>query len=254
MKFVTFNLRCDYQQDGINCFAYRQSLILRAVRREKPDVICFQEVLPHMAAWLKENLTDYYVVGCGRGEKLDGEQMTVAFRKEDYQLLEMQTVWLSETPAVPGTLYPGQSHCPRTCTDAVLMEEESGQVFRVMNTHLDHEGREARERGLLQILRHADGETFFAGVPVILAGDFNAEPEDEEMRPLSEIPGLTVASKDIGCTYHGYGKAECPAQIDYIVLLGALRCTEIRKWTEEDNGVFLSDHYPVCAEISLDPA
>ncbi len=56
MRFVTFNLRCDYQQDGINCFCYRQPLILRAVAEEKPDVICFQEVLPHMADWLKESL------------------------------------------------------------------------------------------------------------------------------------------------------------------------------------------------------
>ena len=31
-------------------------LILEKIRQEKPDIIGFQEVLPHVAAWLKENL------------------------------------------------------------------------------------------------------------------------------------------------------------------------------------------------------
>ena len=249
MRFVTFNLRCDYQQDGINCFCYRQPLILRTVAEEKPDVICFQEVLPHMADWLKESLPEYYIIGCGRGEKLDGEQMSVAFRKKDYQLLEMRTFWLSETPSVPGSRYPGQSECPRTCTDAVLMELRSGKVFRVMNTHLDHEGKEARERGLRQILRQMKAEPVFSDVPVILAGDFNAEPGSEEMAPLAEDGGLTDATKDIGITWHGYGLTDRPAQIDYIVLRGGISCSGIRKWENEENGVFLSDHYPVCADI-----
>ena len=34
-------------------------LILEKIRQEKPDIIGFQEVLPHVAAWLKENLTEY---------------------------------------------------------------------------------------------------------------------------------------------------------------------------------------------------
>ena len=118
-KFVTFNLRCDRNQDGENCFVYRQPLILKVIGEERPELLCFQEVLPHMAAWLKRSLPDYYAVGCPRGQKLDGEQVTVAFRKEGYQLLEMHTFWLSETPAAPGSRYPGQSSCPRTCTETL---------------------------------------------------------------------------------------------------------------------------------------
>ena len=250
MKFVTFNLRCDHQQDGNNCFIYRQPLILRTIHEEKPDVICFQEVLPHMAAWLKKNLPAYYVIGCGRGEKLDGEQMTVAFRKEDYQLLEMRTFWLSETPLIPGSRYPGQSSCPRTCTEAVLMEEASGQVFRVFNTHLDHVGQEARERGLKQILRRAEAVELFPDAPMILAGDFNAEPSSDEMAPLRHSPGLRNVTERIGFTYHGYMAADPPTQIDYIVTGGPVSCVSVEKWTQCENGVFLSDHYPVCAELA----
>lgn len=247
MKFVTFNLRCDHQQDGENCFVYRQPKILSKIGREKPDVICFQEVMPHMAAWLKENLKDYCTAGLGRGEKLDGEQMTVAFRREAFRLLELHTFWLSETPGVPGSRYPGQSSCPRICTEAVMLEEESGTVFRVLNTHLDHVGKEARKRGLAQILRWAEEPGPFCGRPMILAGDFNAEPDSEEMAQLEMHPGLTNVTREIGATFHGYGRADPPEQIDYIVLSGGVRCAGVCRWTDVEDGVYLSDHYPVCA-------
>ena len=248
MKIVTFNLRTDHQQDGENCFVYRQPLIVRAIGREKPDVICFQEVLPHMAVWIRKNLPDYCSVGCGRGKMLDSEQMTVSFRKESYQLMELHTFWLSETPAVPGSRYPGQSSCPRICTDAVLLEEAGGHIFRVLNTHLDHVGTEARERGLAQILDYAERTDAFPGIPLILAGDFNAEPDSEEMGILNRCPGLTDVTRQIGVTYHGYGRGDPPSQIDYIVLSDAFRCVRVTKWTDTEQGVFLSDHYPVCAE------
>ena len=66
LKFVTFNIRCDYNQDKDNSFCFRKQEIEEKLEREQPDIICFQEVLPHVAIWLKETLRDYYVVGCGR--------------------------------------------------------------------------------------------------------------------------------------------------------------------------------------------
>ena len=91
LKIVTFNIRCDYGQDGENQFCYRKDLIKNKIEKEHPDIICFQEVLPHVAKWLKDNLTDYYVVGCGREKELDGEQMTVAVEKTRFQMISMET-------------------------------------------------------------------------------------------------------------------------------------------------------------------
>ena len=72
MKFVTFNIRCDFGQDGANNFIYRRPLILEN-QTGKAGYHRFQEVLPHVAAWLKENLTEYYIAGCGREKDLTGE-------------------------------------------------------------------------------------------------------------------------------------------------------------------------------------
>ena len=249
MKLVTFNIRYDTPGDGENCFCYRQPLILRAIAEKRPDILCFQEILPHVKSWLKDSLPDYYVVGCPRGEALDGEQVSVAFRKDGWQLLEMRSFWLSETPFVPGSRYPGQSDCPRICTEVLLQEESAGRVLRVFNTHLDHVGVEARERGLKQILRRAEEAELFPEAPVILTGDFNAEPDSPEMAMLRQTPGWIHLTEGIGVTYHGFGKARSPAQIDYILLRGSLQCKSVQKWTEEENGVFLSDHYPICVEL-----
>ena len=103
LKLVTFNIRCDYDQDGANSFRFRKPVILKKLAEEKPDVICFQEVLPHVAVWLKENLTEYTVIGCGRSETLEDEQMTVAFRTKRLNLINMETFWLSPTPYVPAS-------------------------------------------------------------------------------------------------------------------------------------------------------
>ena len=252
IKVVTYNIRGDFGTDDENNFFHRQPLMLKAIEREKPDVIGFQEVHPRTAIWLRENLKGYYVIGCGREKKLDGEQMTVAFRADRFNLMEMRTFWLSETPYVPASRYEEQSDCPRSSTEVVLMEYETGKVFRVLNTHLDHVGAGARKLGLRQILNYLNDVKLFPGAPVILMGDFNAWPDSEEMKVFDEFPGYTSAADGLGITYHGYMKSNHPECIDYIYIRGAVKKLNAYKWTDEENGVFLSDHYPVCAELMLD--
>ncbi len=246
MKIVTFNIRCDFGQDGANNFCFRKPLILEKLRREQPDVICFQEVLPHVAVWLKESLWDYYVIGCGRSAALEDEQMAVAYRKDRLNLIQMETFWLSETPCTPGSRYPKQSVCPRTGTEAVLEELASKRVFRLVNVHLDHEQADARERGLRQVLAKVEKPALFPSAPVVIAGDMNAEPDSPEMAVLRGSP-FTNAAAGTGATYHGYGK-DTPCAIDYILTRG-FACGKVEKWTEQRDGVYLSDHYPVCAVL-----
>lgn len=248
MKLVTYNIRYDCGQDGINNFSCRKSFILETIAREKPDVIGFQEVLPHVALWLKENLKDYYVVGCPRETDLTGEQVCIAFRPDKFNLMKMDTFWLSPTPYVPGSRYPEQSICPRTCTEVVLQELSGGKIFRMLNTHLDHEGSLARVLGAKQILEAMDNAQFFPDAPIVLVGDMNAEPDSPEMELIaSRMENLT---KGIGITYHGFmGPNQCC--IDYIFVSGAISGSDVRKWTDSRDGVFLSDHFPVSAELTL---
>lgn len=246
MKIVTFNIRCDYNQDGENSFAARKELILRCIRRERPDIIGFQETLPHVVRWLRENLGDYTVAGCGREAELDGEHMLLACRRDSLQLLGLSTFWLSPTPEQPGSRYADQSICPRCCCEALLREEETNRVFRIFVTHLDHETAYAREEGLRLILKQMGEAT-----PTILLGDFNACPDAPELAPLRAHTALRDVTADSGPTFHNYGQAA--EKIDYILATPEFLPESTKVWADCENGVFLSDHYPVEAVLRLLP-
>ena len=252
LKLVTFNIRCDYEQDGSNNFSCRKPLILEKLSKEKPDVICFQEVLPHVAAWIKETFPDYYVIGCGRSETLEDEQTTVAYRRNRLNMISMETFWLSETPYVPASRYSDQSICPRACTEVLFEDMAEKKVLRLFNFHLDHEGVRARKLGISQVLKKAAEEKLFPDAPVILTGDFNAAPDSEEMNVLKEWPEYRNLTEGIGITYHGFLPDAIPECIDYVYASSGLSCAGVEKWEDKKEGVWLSDHYPVCVRLEYD--
>ena len=59
---------------------------------------------------------------------------------------------------------------------------------------------------------------------------------------------LTDQTANIEHTFHGYGRVEQP-RIDYILSRDFDRLLPAHCWTEERNGVYLSDHYPVMAQL-----
>lgn len=249
IRFVTFNIRCDYDQDGANSFRFRRDFVRRKIEREKPDVLCFQEVVPHVAVWLRETLREYSALGCGRSASFEDEQMTILFRPDRFELLAYETFWLSPS-GVPGSRFPGQSGCPRTAAEAILYDRTEKTLFRVINTHLDHESADARAKGLAQILERIAHPRLFPEAHVILAGDFNAEPDWPELAPLWANGRMTDAARDAGGTFHDYGRETPPEKIDYVCLAPDLRGANASCWTDEENGLYLSDHYPVYVEIT----
>ena len=254
MKIVTFNIRCDFGQDGANNFEFRKPLILKRIAEEQPDVIGFQEVLPHVQKWLRENLTGYTVVGCGRTADYQDEAMTIAVRNETSELLGLEVFWLSPTPYVPGSRYENQSECPRTCAPAIIKNQDFPGPIRVYNTHLDHIGAQARMKGLSQILRQMEDDSDKLALPSVLMGDFNAYPDSVELTPINDFVslGLQDITARIPLTYHNYhlGQEET-GKIDYIYITQPFQVKHLRRCQDEENGVYLSDHYPICAQLTL---
>ena len=248
MKLLSCNIRCDYDQDGANSFRFRKDALRAAILERKPDIICFQEVLPHVAAWLKESLPGYYVVGCGRDEKLRNEQTSIAYRYDAYNLITMETYWLSPTPDIPASRYEDQSDCPRVCTEVVLEELATGELFRIASVHLDHIGSNAKKEGLEQLLAKLEHPAAFRQAHVILAGDFNAEPHEPEFAVLQDYPAYRDAAEGTGGTWHDFGRQDPPHKIDYI-LVRDLQAENAGLWKDCHEGVYLSDHYPV--EVTL---
>lgn len=249
MKLVTYNMRCDVLADGVNSFSKRRGFVIDKIMTEKPDVIGFQEIKPHMNEYLKENLRGYTLVGCGRGKDYHDEHNPVAFRNDKYELIALDVSWLSPTPYVPGSRFEEQSNCPRIITHAILRPLGDGEPFHVYNTHLDHVSGLARELGLKQLLEKIESDMKTHPFPFVLTGDFNANPSDPEMRfIMAEESGIDDVTHDIGITFHDWGRRD-GGQIDYIFARGMKAESAPVKWTDELNGVYLSDHYPV--EITL---
>lgn len=255
-KICTYNLRMDTPEDGKNAFSQRKAFIAERFPLYGADVVGFQEVLPHMRRWLEETLTDYQVVGTGRGATLEDEHNVIAYRRDRFLLVALDTFWLSDTPYVPGSRFAcDQSPCPRICTCAVLATRDTRQLLRVYNTHLDHEGAGARTQGMACILcRIAADDSRYPGAPVVLMGDFNAEPEEAACRMAGEFAAcgrrLEDMTREIPATYHDYHRSQ-PIKIDYIFTSADWDKSATRALTDCHEGVYLSDHYPVLGEIFL---
>ncbi|MCD7776410.1 MAG: endonuclease/exonuclease/phosphatase family protein [Firmicutes bacterium] len=258
MKLVTFNIRCDFGQDGDNCFVCRKPLVKTAICEHSPDIICFQEVLPHVAAWLKETFPEYALVGTHRSVNLEDEATFIMYKKSVFNLVAADTFWLSPQIRTPGSRFPTQSECPRAVTEALLEDISTPgvhRVFRVMSLHLDHMSADARVSGLEAIFDKVSREELFAGAAVIIAGDFNADVTDTgtpEGRIMARHPEYECMTAGVPYTYHEYGK-KCE-RIDFIFRRRAggselcktpCRVGEPTLWHEEENGVYLSDHCPV---------
>lgn len=253
MKFVTFNLRCVWIGDGINGFLHRAGMVLDKIDTEKPDVICFQEVVAKQADFLGRHLPEYQLVYNGRDVQRRGEGLAVAIRKESVEVLGQDCFWLSSTPDVPGSRFAEQSDCPRICQALLLRMKGEEQPFYVYNNHLDHRSDSARILGIRQVLERVCRDQQRAALPVFIAGDFNALPESETIRFCESFEAFPIVELTGECdiTFHNFGRKSAPCRIDYIYVDSrtAAREHRVERWKDELDGIFLSDHYPIALEI-----
>ena len=253
MKIVTFNIRCALSGDGINSFYHRAGSVLEKIDREKPDVIGFQEVRPEIFDFLRKYLTDYMLVGCGRGADYEGEHNPVAFRKDKFELIGLETEWLSPTPFVPGSRYEEQSDCPRIVTRVTLRKFGSASPFDVFNTHLDHVSELARVLGAQAVCKIMAARKEKWNFPMMLMGDMNDYPSSGPIRTFLSDAGLqlTEHTAGMGTTWHGYGTAN-NERIDYIMSNGFVQRGQVEAWTDKEDGIWLSDHYPLAVELDME--
>lgn len=248
-KIVSLNIRCVWDKDGVNSFIHRIGLICDKIAEEKPDVIAFQEVTDRHRDMLTRMLPEYLIVGQGRNADCLGEGVSTAVRRDMIDLLGFETIWLSPTPYVPASRYENQSHFPRITLMTLLKNKETGELFRVFNLHLDHlltEARISQLEGLLQFVNEQQKKVL---LPAVILGDFNAQPNSDEIKLIGEQGTFTDLTKNVEGSFHDFGKRDPLIKIDYIFTTPELaaRAEKVEPWTDEKNGIYLSDHYPICA-------
>lgn len=256
MKIVSFNIRCPWVDDGINTLPHRLGAILEKLDHEKPDVVCFQEVLERTVTFFEKHAPDYTVLYCGRQKNYDGEGLMTLIRKDTVQLMATDFFWLSPTPYVPASRFEEQSVCPRVTQALLLRIRGEAQPFWVYNNHLDHISDRARILGIRQVLARVAEDQDRCAAPVFILGDFNAKPNSETIRYCDTFEAfpLVNVTKDLGVTFHNFGEHLTTGkgdQIDYIYTdrVTAAKSYTVEKWTDEQDGIFLSDHYPIALII-----
>ena len=252
LRIVTFNMRIDSPMDGRNAFSKRKERINTFLKERQPDILCCQELTSAMGLEIMPELSDYYFIGCGREADFSGEQCSIAYKSRMFNLVRSDNFWLSDTPEKAGTRYQYQSRHPRICTVlwlAFTSGRQKGKLIRVYNTHLDHEDEYARIKGISLILQHMEDPRNKPELPTVLTGDFNAYPGSEPLKIVAQTvrPRLVDVTEEIAYTFHGYGRRQ--DKIDYVfadrLTAGHLKSVEICRGGKEDEGLYLSDHYPV---------
>lgn len=250
IKTVTYNIRCVWKSDGEPGFASRGGLFYDKVLAERPDIIAFQEMIPQSLAYLRRVLPEYTFVGSGRCADYGGEGLYIAFRNDSCDLLGYDMFWMSPTPRVPASRFDGQSSCPRNIVEVIIRHKPSGKIVRYVSVHLDftEEVQLTEAKCLLDIL--AEKQERYA-LPTVIMGDFNSLPDSEVTAYMHGDGrfGLRDVAKDIPVTYHEYGNDA--TKIDYIYVTGDIEADNVSAWTDKVCGIWLSDHYPICAELTV---
>ena len=257
IRVFSFNILTDNcKKTGGRTFAERSKLILDEFLAYEPDLIGFQETQPPQRQWLIDNFTDFQVCGVGRDRDLLGESNVVLFRKSRFDLVFLETFWLSDTPRIPGSRFStDQSDCPRICTCTTLRERESGRCLRHYNTHLDHVGAFAHAQGISLILNRIASDYAENPLPVVLTGDFNVTPDSLVYKSVVTFAGcrepLKDVTADVGPTFHGFRKDWPGSKIDYVFT--TLPCDASKSFAarNERDGLPFSDHYPVGADLEF---
>ena len=254
IKVISYNVRCS-GGDGENHWDKRKHASLNMINDEKPTIFGLQEANPDQMQYLAENLPQYGHIGVGREDGVAaGEHMAIFYLKDEVELLDGGTFWLSETPDTPSKGW--DAACKRTCTWTKLKMKKTGTEFAYLNTHLDHVGKVAQREGLALIVRRAE-EIVPQGMTAFVTADFNALTTDPIFEPLKadmKDAREEAPETDHRGTYNGWNAANTAnpnCVIDHIFFRGAEAHT-FRVLCDKNYGApYISDHYPVVMEATF---
>ena len=256
LKVMTFNIRLDASWDGANNWKYRKDDVCKMITYYLPDLLGMQEVCHNQMEDLKQGLPQYTALGVGRDDgKEAGEYCPIFFNSERFTLLESGNFALSEHPETFGVKGWDASY-NRVTTWAILQEKSDGKKIVFFNTHLDNDGKVARNESVRLIQTKI--KEIAPDMPAIITGDFNCTPDEEPLQTL-ERGGMRNASEIANIVYgptwsfHEFGQLPLEERVllDYVFVSNGAKIDRYRVIQDTPDNVFLSDHYPVFVNLTI---
>ena len=193
ISVISFNIRVDNAADGTNVWRNRRDAVVTMIERERPMLLGLQEAQPHQITYLSEHCPDYAWYGLGRDtgkvppatdSYAAEETMAIFWRTAELELLDKGTFWLSETPDQVSKGWDASYR--RTCTWAGFRHKKSGQTCYFFNTHLDNDGKVAREESIKLLVSRMKTINSKRRVSFLTA-DFNSNVTDACFAPFRTI-------------------------------------------------------------------
>ena len=252
-RVMSYNLRGG-DVNGVRA-DYRRAIAAEEIKRVQPDSIGMQEATRWWITAFEDLLPEYAWVGLERDEGKPADQgnesCVIYYLKAKYRLVDHGDFWISDTPEVPS--YGPGAACIRICTWARLKNRLTGEEYVHVNTHFDHISEEARVQGG-QIV-NAFIQTHFAGMKVVFTADMNTTPDTPTYETMTQnLADARFAAKDTVTygTFHGCKPEEhADYYIDFILVSPEIPVLTYRTVTAGVNGRFVSDHFPIYADIDL---
>ncbi|ROW08786.1 hypothetical protein VMCG_02890 [Cytospora schulzeri] len=276
LRIITFNIRYanTSPSSGEELWEVRCPKLctqLRFITAGHSAFICLQEALARQVDDVQTGMGPAWAhIGVGRDDgEAAGEFSPVFYHVDTWKCERSKTYWLSPTPEKPSRGW--DAVLPRIVTMGQFQHRVTGARVVVLSTHFDHQGKKAREESARLILKLADswvgeiGSPGKATPPVFLGGDFNSSPEDKAYQTMTapgvgmtDISTLIPDDKRYGneLTYSSFGESDqVPKRIDFLFVKDT---SDIQFLTFgvlanrfDDDGVFLSDHRAVVADMEI---
>jgi endonuclease/exonuclease/phosphatase family metal-dependent hydrolase len=256
LNIATYNIRFDSRSDEGNLWEDRSPHLINQIKFHQMDIIGTQEGMHHQLEQMKEGLGFPYIgVGRDKGDE-EGEFSAIFYDPGQFELLEDDTFWLSETPDEPSKGWDAQ--LPRVCTYGKFKHEEMGE-FYVFNVHYDHVGQQARVESSKLVIEKIK-EINKGNLPVIFMGDMNVTDDNPAYSTIQEYEGLTdsyhiseIPSIGPDGTFNAFDWDRLPEnRIDYIFVSPEFKVHRHGTLTDNYGKKYPSDHFPVIAEVSLE--
>lgn len=254
MEVMSYNIKFANETDGENSWSKRKEHLTNQIKFYEPDIFGVQEALVSQLKHFKSKMDSYEYVGVGRDDgKEAGEFSAIFYDRTQFEVLEEDTFWLSETPEEISVGWDAAME--RVCTFAKFKHKSSGKIFWVFNTHFDHVGEKARENSAKLIWEKISALNK-GNLPVILMGDLNLEPDTRGIQFLKKKMNDTkaVAKLDFGPegTYNAYNfNKPVNRRIDYIFTSDEIEVLKYAVLSDSKDLKYPSDHLPVFVRLRL---
>lgn len=224
--------------------------IADVIRAEHPDVVALQEIDRFWARSgsvdQSRELASMLEMEVWFGGNLDHDSDDHAGEPHQYgvAILSNDPITSCENTFLP----TAEGEEQRGLLEARVDVEGAGEIA-VLNTHLDHKEVVNRTAQAEAVAEYVEG----ISVPIVLMGDFNAEPGDGDLTTIESLltDAWGVAGEEgEGLTYPAHPDEDPEKRIDMIFVSPDIAVTDL--YVQESNEARMAaDHLPVVADLTL---